>query len=84
MDIITYTDASANLARMIEQVCEDHAPVIIIRDGNPAVVMMSLEDYRALEETVYLLHNPENARRLLTAIFELENGKGKEKELIEE
>ena len=45
--------------------------------------MMSLEDYKALEETAHLLRSPRNARRLLAAITELEEGRGKERALSE-
>lgn len=83
MDTISYTAARAKLATTMEQVCNDHAPVIITRKTQPSVVMMSLEDYQAMEETTYLLRSPQNARRLLSSIAELENGKGSEKELIE-
>jgi len=65
------------------KVCDDHAPVIITRKTSNSVVMMSLEDYEALEETAYLLRSPKNARRLLESIFELESGKGEERELLE-
>jgi len=47
------------------------------------VVIMSLEDFEALEETAYLLRSPKNTRRLIESIAQLENGKGTEKELIE-
>lgn len=47
------------------------------------VVIMSLEDYEAMEETTYLLRSPANARLLLESIFELETGDGTERELIE-
>jgi antitoxin YefM len=83
MDAISYTAARAKLASTMEQVCNDHAPVIITRKTQPSVVMMSLEDYQAMEETTYLLRSPENARQLLGAIAELESGTGVEKELIE-
>jgi antitoxin YefM len=46
-------------------------------------VMISLEDYQALEETAYLLRSPKNARRLLESIAELEAGRGSERELLE-
>ncbi len=49
-----------------------------------AVVMMSLSDYEALEETSYLLRSPKNAQRILNSIRELESGSGIEKDLIEE
>ena len=83
MDAISYTSARANLARTMEKVCEDHAPVIITRKSENPVVMISLEDYQAMEETTYLLRSPANARQLLESIAELEAGKGIEKDLVE-
>ena len=83
MNAITYTHARSNLAQMMEQVCDDHAPVIITRKNQRSVVMISLEDYQALEETAYLLRSPKNARRLLASITELESGGGTERELAE-
>lgn len=83
MDAISYTSARANLARTMEKVCADHAPVIITRKNESAVVMMSLEDYQAMEETTYLLRSPGNARQLLESIAELEAGNGIERDLIE-
>lgn len=84
MDAISYTSARANLASTMEQVCNDHAPIIITRKSEAPVVMMSLEDYQAMEETTYLLRSPANARNLLESIAELEAGKGIEHALIEE
>lgn len=83
MDAITYTTARANLAHTMERVCEDHEPLIITRNGQQSVVMMSLEDFKALEETAYLLRAPKNAKRLLEAIAGLEGGHGKERRLVE-
>ena len=83
METMTYSDARARLAKTMERVCDDHAPVVITRNNNRSVVMMSLEDYHALEETAYLLHSPRNARRLLRSIAELESGTGTVRELIE-
>ena len=68
MDAITYSSARANLASTMDRVCSDHEPLIITRNGEKAVVMLSLEDYKALEETAYLLRSPANARRLLGSI----------------
>lgn len=83
MDAISYTAARTNLARTMEQVCEDHSPVIITRSKARSVVMMSLEDYEALQETAYLLRAPKNARRLLDSLVELEQGGGEKRELLE-
>ena len=83
MDAITYSSARANLARTMDRVCEDHEALIITRNGEQAVVMLSLEDYRALEETAYLLRNPANAKRLLSAAAQLGAGKGVARKLAE-
>ncbi|GHC75651.1 antitoxin [Pseudorhodoferax aquiterrae] len=81
MDAITYSSARANLARTMDRVCEDHEALIITRNGEQSVVMLSLEDYQALEETAYLLRNPSNAKRLLAATAQLAAGKGVERRL---
>jgi antitoxin YefM len=67
----------------MERVCDDHAPIIVTRKNSRSVVMMSLEDFEALEETAYLLRSPTNARRLLESIAELEAGGGTERALVE-
>ena len=81
MDAITYSSARANLARTMDRVCDDHEALIITRNGEQAVVMLSLEDFQSLEETAYLLRNPANAKRLLSAIAKLSAGKGVERKL---
>lgn len=83
MTAITYTAARENLASTMDRVCQDHNPVIITRNRNQAVVMMSLEDYSSLEETAYLMRSPANARRLLESIAEAEKGKVIHKKLSE-
>ena len=82
MEAITYTSARQNLAKTMEKVCKDHAPVIVTRRTSNSVVIMSLEDYEALEETAYLLRSPKNARLLIESVVQLENGKGTERELL--
>ncbi len=75
MTAITYTAARENLASTMDRVCTDHDPVIITRNRDQAVVMLSLEDYESLQETTYLLRSPANARRLLSSIDSLNKGK---------
>ena len=82
MDAITYTAARANLASTMDRVCQDHEPLIITRNGQQSVVMLSMEDYKSLEETAFLLRSPENAKRLLSAVEALSKGKGKERQLV--
>lgn len=84
MDAIPYSRLRSNLASEMDRVCADHAPIIVTRKASASVVMISLEDYEALDETAYLLRSPKNARRLLESIAELEAGGGIARELPDE
>ena len=75
MTAITYTAARENLASTMDRVCVDHDPVIITRNRDQAVVMLSLDDYESLQETAYLLRTPANAKRLIASIESLNSGK---------
>ena len=81
---LSYTQARATLARTMTRVCQDRAPVLITRQNEESVIMMSLSDYESLEETAHLLRSPRNARRLLESIEELEAGRGKARLLADE
>ncbi len=83
MKSVTYSYARNNLAETMDEVCNDHSPVIITRRNGQAVVMFSLEDYHSLEETAYLLGSPANATRLLESVAELNAGGGTARELSE-
>lgn len=72
MNTISYTAARNHLAQTMDEVCMDHAPIIITRGKSQPVVMMSLKDYQSIEETNYLLRNPNNAARLRDAVNEIE------------
>src|SRR5437667_12757243 len=72
---LTYTAARENLASTINRVCEDQAPIVITRNRDQAVVMLSLAEYEALQETAHLLRSPANARRLLDSIEAIRRGK---------
>jgi len=83
MTAITYTAARETLASTMDTVCENHSPVIITRNRDQAVVLMSLEDYESLQETAYLLRAPANARRLIESMHELKEGRGISKTLAD-
>lgn len=81
MTAITCTAARAHLVKTMDRVVDDHDPVIITRNRDQSVVLLSLEDYQALEETAFLLRTPANATRLLASIEQLNAGKGQLKEI---
>ncbi len=83
MRITSSTELRNNLAKYLDQVHDDHTPMIITREGGkPAAVIMSFEDYTAHEETMYLLRSPNNAKDLLASIAELDAGKGIARKLV--
>jgi len=84
MEVSTFTEVRQNFAATMQKVVDDKQPVIITRQNKEPVVMMSLEDFNAYEETVYLMRSPANAARLNSAIESLERGEGTIRELIEE
>lgn len=83
MDATTYTQARKNFAAVMNRVCDDHAPVIITRQNERPVVMMSLEDYNAIEETLYLVKSSKNAARLAKALQNLGEKKIQKHDLVE-
>jgi antitoxin YefM len=68
MEIISYTSARNKFAKVMEEVCNNHSPIVVTRQENKPVVIISLEDYTAMEETLYLLNSPLNAQKLQEAI----------------
>ncbi len=77
------TEARQNLSDNMVQNVEDGAPTLITRQNGEACVLMSLEEYNALEETAYLLRSPANARRLMDSIDSLKRGQGVERNIAE-
>ncbi len=71
MEAISYTQARNKLSSLMDQVCINHQSIVITRQKQKPVVMISLDDYNALEETSYLLKSPKNAKRLNRAINDL-------------
>ena len=76
MRILSSTELRANLAKVLDQVAEDHAPVIIHRSSGKPVVMVSLEDWEAMDETTYLLSSPANRADLMASLAGAKAGLG--------
>uniref|UniRef100_UPI00333FC7E7 YoeB-YefM toxin-antitoxin system antitoxin YefM n=1 Tax=Castellaniella defragrans TaxID=75697 RepID=UPI00333FC7E7 len=83
MRTISYTEARQNLSSTMMKAVEDRAPILITRQNGEACVLMSLEEFNALEETAYLLRSPANARHLMDSIDNLKRGSGVERSLAE-
>lgn len=84
MNAINYSDLRKNLKSTMDKIISDHEPVIITRRNGGKVVIVSYEDYSAIEETAYLLKSPKNAKRIRESIKSFEEKKGKEQQLIED
>ena len=84
MKTLSSTELRATLSAVMDQVNDDHEPVIVTRAKGKPVVMVSLEDWASMDETTYLLSSPENARRLRESIRRLDEGRGVVRDLIEE
>lgn len=83
MSAITATEARKSLFGLIQQVNDDHTVVeVVSRHGN--AVILSKDDYDAITETAYLLRNPANAERLLTAIERVRRGEFEQHDLTTE
>jgi antitoxin YefM len=80
---MNYSQARANLARVLDSVVEDADEVIITRAGREPAVVVSLAEWESLKETTYLMRSPVNAQRLTAAMADLEAGRGEEHGLIE-
>ncbi|SFV11745.1 type II toxin-antitoxin system Phd/YefM family antitoxin [Pseudoduganella namucuonensis] len=82
MRILTFSEARAGLTAVMDDVCTDHTPTVITRQNGEPVVVVSLADFNSIEETLYLLGSPKNARRLMASCEQLKAGEARARELI--
>ena len=83
MKIMTYTESRARYAEGLDQVVNDREQIVITRQGHESVVIMALDEYESLMETVYLMQSPANARHLRESIARHRAGEGVVHDLIE-
>ena len=83
MDVLRYEETGADLSGVMDRVVDDRAPVVISRQGAEPVVLVSLADWRSMQETMHLLSSPRNAARLMEGIAQLNAGHASERILIE-
>ncbi len=84
MQTLNFSQTRKNLASTFDSVVENSMPVIVTRQNKEPVVIISMKDFRAIEETIYLMQSETNAKRLNRSIAQLEAGFGNKQELIEE
>jgi antitoxin YefM len=82
MDVVSFTEARANLKSVMDKVVRDRTQVVVTRQKAEAVVIVSLEDWNSIEETMHLLSTPRNAERLRRSISQLNEGKGVERKIV--
>jgi len=75
MEITTYTNFRQNLKSFLDNVFLNHNPLFVTRTNGEDVVVLSQSDYNSMQETLYLLGNPNNAKFLHESIKEVEEGK---------
>ena len=77
MRAINFSEARSNLKDVLDTVARDHVATLIKRRDAEDAVVMSLSDYNSLQETMYLLSTPANAKHLMESIAQLRSGKAK-------
>ena len=83
MKTMTNTESPARYAEVHDQDINDREEIIITRQGHESAVIMALDEYESLMETVYLMQSPANARHLRESIARHRAGEGVVHDLIE-
>ncbi|MCK4798074.1 MAG: type II toxin-antitoxin system prevent-host-death family antitoxin [Spirochaetes bacterium] len=84
MQAISYSEVRKNFKKYLDEVYNNHDPLIIARKNNENLIVISLDDYNSLTETQYLLSSENNRNHLISSLKKLRSKQGKQKELIEE
>lgn len=78
-----FTNVRNNFKKYCDKVIEDAQPIIVTRKNDKNVVIISLEEYNNLRENMYIFSNQEYVERLLKSKEQIDQGKTKNKKLIE-
>jgi len=84
MQVVNYTEFRNNLAGSLNMVNDNSEIMVVSRSKGKNVVVMSLEEYNSIQETLHLVSSKANQRRLDAAIEEMQSGKSSKHGLIEE
>ncbi len=83
MDVISYSDARANFKTVMDRAISDQEEIVVTRRKGEAVVILSLENWNSIQETLYLLSTSANTKALRESIAQLDAGDGNDKDLID-
>ena len=83
MKKINYSHFRNNLSSMLDEVNENHTPILVTRQKSKPAIVISLEDYNSYQETIYLMSSSVNRRRLNKSIKDIEAGRVIEKKIEE-
>jgi antitoxin YefM len=83
MKVLTISDVRKNFAAVVDSVIDDAEECVIPRGGGKAVVIVSLDEWNAMNETLHVLGSAANARRLLESIAQADAGLLEEHALID-
>lgn len=83
MRVVNFSEARNSLKTIIDQVIEDADFTLIARRDAPDAVVMSLDTFNSLMETVHQLKSPANAAHLSRSIEQFRQGKLKQKALVD-
>lgn len=84
MKIVSFTEARNGLKAVLDGVVNDADTTVITRRDSEDAVVMSLDYYNSLMETVHLLRSPANAEHLNKSIAQFKAGKVTERKLVDE
>jgi antitoxin YefM len=84
MEVLNYTEFRQNLAKSLDRVNDDAEIVIVSRSKGKNVVVMDLNEYNAMSETLHIIKSEANRKRLQEAIDEMNSGVHYSHKLIED
>lgn len=84
MQVVTFTEARSRLKHVLDDVADNVEATIISRRHGGDAVVMSLEHYNSLMETIHLMSAPANAARLMESIAQAKGGRIVQRDIVDE
>ena len=84
MTTVSYTHTRNNLAKILQQAEENREAIVVTRSGKNPSVILSMDEYESMQETLYLMSSPKNLERMVQSLADYDAGNFAQRELIEE